>query len=405
MSIIPQTECCIVGAGPAGVMLSYLLARQGIRVVLFEAQRDFDRDFRGDVLSPAILEVLESLGLIEEFLYIPHNKINKLVLVTPTEHYASTDFSLLNTRYPYLLNVKQSVLLNFLVEKALHYPEFQLITSSRVTRLLEENGIIRGVGYRTQNGEKQLHSKLVVATDGRFSQLRKLAALKPRKIFSNKFDVLWFRLPKEAGDVPSINVNSYFGERYYFCIADRDDYWQISYQIPKGAFATVREKGIEQFRLSITKLLPELKDKVEVLKDWSAIKFLKVEINHLPRWYRPGLLFLGDAAHTMSSIGGFGVSCAVQDAICASNILTPSLHRGKVKLSDLARIQRKRKWITLMMQALQFIANQSLIAKALRPGKVFNPPRFFRTGMACWISTYLTAYGLGRQDTFLAHRP
>jgi 2-polyprenyl-6-methoxyphenol hydroxylase-like FAD-dependent oxidoreductase len=366
-----RTSCCVVGAGPAGAMLSLLLARAGIPVTLLESHRDFDRDFRGDTIHPSTLEVLAQIGLAERLHELPHVKASAFRIVTPTGSHTMAVFSRLPTPFPYMMIMPQVRFLEFVTDEAKKYPHFKLLLGANVDRLIEEEGAVRGVGYRTAEGRGAVRAAVTIAADGRFSRVRKLAGLTPVSL-SRTMEVIWFRLPRRPGDpheAAGINV----GRREVVAVLARTQEWQIGYVVPQGRFRELRAEGLEAFRESIVAVLPWLADRVALLADWSATNLLSVEGSQLTRWYLPGLLVIGDAAHVMLPVAGVGINCAIADAVEAVNVLAEPLRAGCVRDSDLAEIQKRRERITRIIQTWQTRIQEGML-HALETGQPVRPP-------------------------------
>lgn len=366
-----QTACCVVGSGPGGAMLSLLLARKGVPVILLEEHKDFERDFRGDTIHPSVMQILDEIGLADRLLQLRHAKIPRLNLKTSAGPVTAANFSRLKTKYPYITMIPQETFLEFITGEAKRYPNFKLIMGANVRRLVQENGEVRGVRYMAEDGWHEVRALLTVGADGRFSRVRRLAGFEPLKT-SPPMDVVWFRLPREPAD--SEETSGRLGDGLILGIINRFDYWQIGYIIPKGSYQQLRSKGLEALRESITELAPEFADRVEYLRDWRQVSLLSVESSRLPRWYRPGLLLIGDAAHTMSPVGGVGINYAIQDAVVAANILAEPLKAGQVRLSHLAAVQRRREWPTRIIQMFQTLVQRRVLAGALKTGQAFRPP-------------------------------
>jgi 2-polyprenyl-6-methoxyphenol hydroxylase-like FAD-dependent oxidoreductase len=366
-----EVDCCVVGGGPGGAVLALLLARSGVRVILLEAHEDFDREFRGDTLHPSVLEIMEELGLTARLQQIRHSKISTFTFMTPDGPIAIADFRRLRTRFPYIMMVPQEHFLELLTSEAGRYQNFQLKMGASAQELIEEEGFVRGVRYRGQDGWHEVRALLTVGADGRSSRVRRLAGFVPVKT-SPPMDILWFRLPRVAADGEGAMAR--FGRGHILVMLDRLDQWQVGYVILKGSFHELREAGLEALRRSIVEMAPELKDRVEHLKEWKQAAVLSVESSRVPRWYRPGLLLIGDAAHVMSPVGGVGINYAIQDAVAAANLLTGPLKRGQVTLNDLAAVERRRVWPTRIIQRLQTIIQRNVIAGGLDPNRPFRLP-------------------------------
>ena len=388
---VQQTNCCIVGGGPAGAVLALILARQGIPVKLLEAHKDFERDFRGDTIHPSVMEIMEELGLADRLLELPHSKLHQLTINTENDSVTVADFSRLKTRYPYIMVIPQVKFLNFITDEAKRYPNFELITGANVQEIIEEDQVIKGVRYRGHGGWHEVRAVLTVGADGRHSRLRQLAGFQPIET-SPPMDVLWFRLPRKAEEAEGLSGR--FGKGQIVVLLDRSEQWQIAYVIPKGRYQQLRTAGLEALRQSLVEVVPELSDRVEQLQDWSQVAFLSVESNRLPRWYRPGLLLIGDAAHVMSPVGGVGINYAIQDAVVAANVLSNDLKTGTVQISHLATVQRHREIPTRFIQAFQSVAQQRIFARVLNSDPSFQLPAFLRIPILRDLPARLVAFGV-----------
>lgn len=391
MKSIEQTTCCVVGAGPAGAILSYMLARQGIPVILLESLLDFDRDFRGDTLHPSILEVMDELGLADRLLQLPHTKLS--IVAPPTANGSGVQFDLhdLKTRFPFIAMMPQTRFLSFMTSEAQHFPAFRMVMGARVEELVEEDGLIRGVRYRTHDGWHEVHALLTIGTDGRFSRLRKLAGFEPITS-SPPMDILWLRLSRKPDDAHGLMGR--FGRGRALIFLEREDHWQIGYIIGKGSYQQVRAAGLDTLRQAIAETAPDFADRVAELTDWKQVSMLSVEANRLPRWYRPGLLLLGDAAHVMSPAGGNGINYAIMDAVAAANILTAPLQTGHVTVADLARVQRRRELPTRIVQAIVNFMQDSLLKAALDPNGTFTFPRFLGWPLIRKVPPLIFGFGI-----------
>lgn len=369
------TTCCIVGGGPGGVVLALALARQGVPVTLLESHMDFDRAFRGDVIYPSTLTILEELGLIDQVLQLHHTKRSQVVYEMGDVSMVMADLSHLKTRYPFIAMINQAELLELMVAQAQTYPGFRLLMGARMEELLTEGDRVSGVRYRTPEGWGEIQADLVVGADGRFSRVRKLMGLKPERITSS-LDVLWFRLSRKPED--STDGLLRFGNQRVVALLDRPDHWQIGYVIPKGKYQEVRAASLETFRRSLLDICPTFADRVDELQEWRQISVLSVEADCLPRWYAPGMLLIGDAAHIMSPVGGVGINCAIQDAIIASNVLGGKLKTQTVQLQDLAKIQRRREFSTRFLLRYQYFLQKRLLDTTINSSKEFSVPPLIR---------------------------
>ena len=359
---VEETTCCIAGAGPAGAILALLLARKGIPVMLLEEHMDFDRNFRGDTVHPSVLEILDEIGLADRLLQIEHTRVHGIPVQTARGTITLADLRPLKTRFNYIAMIPQARFLEFITGEAKRYPNFTLVMGARVEKLIEEDGYVHGVQYRGRDGWHEVRATLTVGADGRFSRLRKLAGFEPVKT-SPPMDVLWFRLPRRQ-DEPE-ESSGRLADGHILIVLNRGDEWQVGYIIPKGGYQEIHAAGIEKLRQDVAHLLPDFADRVDCIKEWKQVSVLSVESSRLRRWYRPGLLLIGDAAHVMTPVGGVGINYAIQDATVAANVLADDLKAGKLSTRNLARVQRQREWPTRLIQGFQNIVQKQVLKKAL----------------------------------------
>jgi 2-polyprenyl-6-methoxyphenol hydroxylase-like FAD-dependent oxidoreductase len=366
-----NTRCCIAGGGPAGMMLGYLLARAGIDVVVLEKHADFLRDFRGDTVHPSTLQVMHELGLLDTFLQRRHSEVRTLAGQIGDDFVRLADFSHLPTRCKFVAFMPQWDFLDFLAGEGKRLPTFHLMMRTEANGLLRDGDRVTGVTAQGPDGPVEIRAELVVAADGRHSTLRDAAGLQVAELGA-PMDVLWLRLSKSPQD-PAQTLGRIDAGRI-FVMLDRDDYWQCAYVIPKGGIDDVHARGLDAFRAEIARLAPYLHDRVHELASWDDVKLLTVAVNRLDTWYQPGLLFIGDAAHAMSPVGGVGINLAVQDAVAAANILVPRLRAGQATSDDLRAVQRRREWPTRMTQGLQLAVQRRVISNVLRSTATLHAP-------------------------------
>ena len=397
---VTQTACCIVGGGPAGAVLAFLLARRGIQVTLLEMHKDFDREFRGDTIHPSIMEILDQVGLAGKLHEIPHTKITGPTLQFANGQFRPFDLGRLKTRFPYILMVPQSRFLDFITGEAAKFPQFRLVMPANVNQLIEESGAVRGVRYLGLDGIHEIRADLTVGADGRFSQLRRLAGIEPIKT-SPPMDVMWFRLPKLPGE-PEVTGGAFgaIGLGRIFVILERNDYWQAGLVFPKGHYQELKAQGVQAVRQSLIDIAPSFAKHAEALTDWHQFSLLSVESSRCPVWHKPGLLLIGDAAHVMSPVGGVGINYAIQDAVEAANVLVSPLKSGQVTESRLAEVQRRREWPTKVIQAMQSFMQERLVGGVLLAQHAPNIPWqlrvFTRIPIIRNIPARLIAFGIRR---------
>ena len=393
--IVHVTDCCIVGAGPAGAVLALLLARQGVAVTLLEGHHDFDREFRGDTIHPSVMEVMDELGLADRLLAVRHTKVSKVSLQTPNGPLLVAPFARLRTRFPYITLMPQTEFLTFITNEAQRYPTFKLIMGARVEHLTEQGGVVRGVRYQKDNEAHEIRATLTVGADGRFSRTRKLAGIEPTKT-SPPMDVLWFKLPRVPNNPEEVQGRVKNGR--FIAMLNRFDHWQCAYIIPKDSYAALHAAGLPALRQTLAELAPFVADRVDHLTQWKQLSLLSVESSRCARWYKPGLLLIGDAAHVMSPVGGVGINYAIMDAVATANMLGRSLRAGHMTIRDLQAVQRRREWPTRVIQAIQTFIQRRIVAGALDTNSSLNIPplvrRLLQSSRVLSIPARVIAYGV-----------
>jgi 2-polyprenyl-6-methoxyphenol hydroxylase-like FAD-dependent oxidoreductase len=369
------TTCAIAGGGPAGMMLGFLLARAGVKVVVLEKHADFFRDFRGDTIHPSTLELMVELGLLDEFLKLPHQKVDRLTMQFGDEHLRVIDLTHLPTHCKYIALMPQWDFLNFLAAHGKKYETFDLRMQAEATDLIEEGGRVTGLRATTPDGELLIRADLVVGADGRHSTVRDKAGLKSDD-YGAPMDVLWFRLPQKPTDESEIFGHIEAGSM--MITLNRGDYWQCAYVIPKGGIDRVKAAGLEAFRQRVVFMSPFLADRVGEIRSFDDVKLLSVTVDRLRQWWRPGLICIGDAAHAMSPIGGVGVNIAVQDAVAAANRLAAPLKAGTASDDDLRAIQERRMFPVRFTQGIQLTMQNRLVRPMLAGKERLKPPALFR---------------------------
>jgi 2-polyprenyl-6-methoxyphenol hydroxylase-like FAD-dependent oxidoreductase len=358
-----QTRCCIVGGGPAGMMLGYLLGRAGVKTLVLEKHADFFRDFRGDTVHPSTLQVMDELGLIDGFLKLPHQQLQKMEGKFGGTSIRIADLSRLNVKYPFIAFMPQWDFLSFLRERGQQFTCLNVLMNTDATDLIWSGDTVVGINADTPEGPVEIRSELTIGCDGRHSIVRQRANLEVEEIGA-PMDVLWFRAGKRGGESESLFARVETGKM--LITFDRGDYWQCAYVIAKGQFDSVKVRGLEAFRNDVTGMAPVLASGISDVKTWDDVKLLTVAINRLKRWTRGGLLCIGDAAHAMSPVGGVGVNLAIQDAVATANLLAEKLASGCPSEHDLDAVRRRREFPVRMTQAMQVMVQNRLISVALK---------------------------------------
>ncbi|MEZ5926764.1 MAG: FAD-dependent oxidoreductase [Hyphomicrobiaceae bacterium] len=366
-----RVQCCIAGGGPAGLVLGYLLARAGVQVAVLEKHADFLRDFRGDTIHPSTLEVMRELGLVDAFLQLPHEKVSRLQAQFGDQVYTVADFSALPVGCRFIALMPQWDFLSFIAERAKPYPAFKLLMPAKAVGLIEEHGEIKGVKVETGGRVSSILADLVVAADGRHSDMRNAAGLTPQS-FGAPMDVLWFRLSRRADD-PATTMGRIDRGRIFIQL-NRGDYWQCAYVIPKGRAEAIKAAGLDPFWDALLAAEPAFASRRSEITSVDDLKLLSVQIDRLPKWHRTGFLAIGDAAHAMSPVGGVGINLAIQDSVATANLLWQPLRSGTLTNADLARVQARRNPPTRLTQRLQITMQKAIIAPALAGEDVIRAP-------------------------------
>jgi 2-polyprenyl-6-methoxyphenol hydroxylase-like FAD-dependent oxidoreductase len=399
-----KTTCCVVGGGPAGVLLGYLLARAGVKVTVLEKHADFFRDFRGDTVHPSTLDIMHELGLLDGLLQLPHQRVTSVSARIGDFDFNAADFRLVPTRCKFVALMPQWEFLNFLSERAKRFDGFELRMQHEGVGLIRDGQRIAGVEAHSPAGPVQIEADLVVACDGRHSTIRRSARL-PLQEFGVPIDVLWFRISRQPHDPQQVLGNINYGKA--LILINRGDYFQAGLIIRKGTLDQIEARGLDAFRQTIAQIAPYLRDRVGEIEDLNQIKLLTVQINRLRQWHLPGLLCIGDAAHAMSPAGGVGINLAIQDAVAAANILASPLRAGQVTNSILARVQHRREFPTRVTQFLQVNAHKALNAAFESDGPIQAPWQLKAIDALPgrkWIMGYVVGVGIRPEHVADAER-
>jgi len=357
-----DVQCCVVGGGPAGMMLGYLMARAGVETTVLEKHKDFLRDFRGDTVHPSTMQIMQDLGLLEEFLTLPHQKVAKMHAVFGDQEVTIADLSGLKTPCPYVAFMPQWDFLNFLAAKGKSLPRLRVRMEANVTGLLRSGDRVAGVEAETPDGPLRVRAALVVGADGRHSVVRKNAGLAIEDEHA-PIDVFWFRVGHGEAGEEGLALHAKAG--HFVLTIDRREYYQCAYVLAKGGADAVRARGLDAFRADVVAAVPALAKNIADVHSWDDVKLLTVSVERLRQWSAPGILCIGDAAHTMSPIGGVGINLAVQDAVATANLLAAKLREGTLADEDLEAVQQRRLWPAKVVQTFQGLVQRRVLTPIL----------------------------------------
>jgi 2-polyprenyl-6-methoxyphenol hydroxylase-like FAD-dependent oxidoreductase len=387
-----HTTCCVVGGGPAGMMLGLLMARAGVDVIVVEKHGSFVHEFRSDTIHPGTLQVMHELGLLEEFLTLPHERAGQLSAQIGNETMTLADFSHLPGPCRFMAFMPQRDFLDFLARHARQSPLFRLQMKSEVTGLVEDGDRVVGVTLRTDRGMQQVRARVVIAADGRHSAVREAAGMAVEDLGASA-DMLSFTLPRLASD--STDAFGRYDVGKLLMLVNQGSQWQCGLVIPRGTLPDRQHAGLDAFRAEIAALQPFLADRVDRLRSWNDIALLPVEVNRLRQWWRSGLLCIGDAAHGMSPVGGVGINLAIQDAVATANILAPHLRTCLADDEDLAAVQKRREWPVRVTQNLQLLIQDKLVPPCEGAAEPIRLPRAIRKAASLPLLRRIPAHLIG----------
>ncbi len=335
-----ETDVCIAGGGPAGMLLGLLLARAGVKVLVLEQHSNFDREYRGEVLMPRFTKLFRDLGLSHLVEENAHLKLEGAEMFFHEKEIGRIDFSKISPEIPYALWLPQPVLLQALLREAEKYPSFQMRFDVMARSLIREGSKTLGLKVRIGHEESEIRAKITVGTDGRFSTLRRSGHFKTA-YSEHQFDIVWFTIPKPANYVNTLRFFLSF-PRNLLVLPKYPDSIQCGLAVDRGEFAQYRKQGIESIRQVLLKCHPLVHEFARGLNDFSKFNVLQAELDLIENWEQDGLLLVGDSAHTMSPVGAVGVSIAAETAAVAAGVIYRALEKKDTSAKMLDQVQKIR---------------------------------------------------------------
>jgi 2-polyprenyl-6-methoxyphenol hydroxylase-like FAD-dependent oxidoreductase len=380
----------IVGAGPAGMALAYLLARRGAGVTVLETHQDFARAFRGEGLQQSGIDAFRQMGLGEPFDHLPHIELQTFEIYFGGKLLVRTAAAGLGRDRARL--VSQPAVLQLLADEAGKHPAFRLDLGVTMRDFLREGGRVVGVRASAADGPREYRADLVVGANGRHAATRKHSGF-PELASPQNYDVLWLKVPYPDAYPDRTTAVAEVGSHHPAMVfPTADGQLQVGFSIPKGGLAALRARGPDVWTEELIATLPAyLADHLRAHRDAVATAtLLNVVCGRLTEWESPGLLLIGDAAHPMSPVGGQGVNIALRDALVAANHLCPVLTAGAdpAAVDAAARRVREERWPEIVaVQQMQANQARMLFAPDGWSARLAHwlLPLLLRTGLLQWL--------------------
>ncbi|EMA44786.1 FAD-dependent monooxygenase [Halococcus saccharolyticus] len=378
-------DVVVVGCGPGGAVLAYLLARSGVDVALLERASTFEREYRGFGWNPGVIRLFDEMDVLDDVLDLAHETVTEGSFSLYGEEVSVLDFDLLDTDYSYALMMEQPALLECLVDHASGYDRFSFHPATTATDLrADESGGCGGVHAhdRQANEDVEFEARVVVGADGRYSTVRSRAGIDPG-LFDSPIDLVWFKLPSGTVDASSQGRIDRDGVLVYFGLGGGDI--QVGYLVEDGEWPSIRNAGFDAFRTRVAAIDPHLGSVIDThLDGFRDTTLLDVAPGLAETWTREGLLLLGDAAHVASPIGAQGNPLAVEDAVVAHDLLVDELAKtgGVLSAEALRAFETRRRPSVERVTSLQRRAAANL-AFWLNYGR-YVPPWLVRASTAAF---------------------
>src|SRR5271168_2344890 len=387
-------KATVVGAGPAGALLAYMLARRGVPVTLLERQTDFAREFRGEVLMPSGIAAIHEAGLGKQFDALPSLPVGKVQLFRGDRLIVDLPLDALPV-HPRI--VPQPAMLEMIIAEAAKFPGFTLARGVTVRDLIYQKDRVMGVHADAHEGPRDFRADFLIACDGRTSVIRKRAGL-PQDRIMQSFDVVWGHVPGQFPD--NRTARGYIGSGHLLIMyPSPEGHTQIGWVIDKGTFGDIKKMGDRWIDELAPHVSRDLRNYLEANKAGLARPFLlDVVCDRLREWTAPGLLLIGDAAHPMSPVGGQGINVALRDAVVTANHLGRALkmHSDEATLDFAARNIQAERWPEIVkIQDMQQVAPRFVVSNSLQSRIFVSAP------MIAFAKMFLGSYLAHRFDPFL----